>query len=333
MNIQIPANEIIKEQTLEVGNGVSIIYGCNNSGKTTILRVINDVFNAELMESIFRGTESPMPVYIPTNRIIAADINTESTGYRDREDFLNYQRAIYRDYSLHIKKIRDYLLKSGTIFDFLRQRIKNIFDLDIQDLEERHSDGIDNIINIYLSIIWVMLWNQDLSSLTEGEFHRRISRTQLYVMIDEIEMFLHVKIQAKLISSLKEDFKACGFLLTTHSPVMLTRYRDCRVYNIEDGLLTPIDAELYYEDLDNVYETLFFVDELPLAVREDINYLGKVILREAAWDKPRIWSIAEKLKQGYPNVFRKYNKIITKAQYAGEKHDGAQTKARSQNAD
>ena len=138
------------------------------------------------------------------------------------------------------------------------------------------------------------------------------------MLIDEIEMFLHVNIQSKLIGNLRKNFRNCCFILTTHSPLLLTRYRHMAVYNIEDGMLHPIENELYYKDLDMVYEELFFVEELPEQVREVINYLGDVIISRKG-DSQKINTLTQWLEEKYPNLYRKYHKIIVKANYVGEK--------------
>lgn len=77
---------------------------------------------------------------------------------------------------------------------------------------------------------------------------------------------------------------------------------------------------MYYEDLDITYEQLFKVEELPKQVREDINYLGDVIIKRNEAKEEKIRAIVENLREGYPNLFRRYNKIITKAQGIGERN-------------
>ena len=51
MLIQIPQTGVIKKQKFDIGEDVSIIYGYNNSGKTTILKVLDDAFRNRLMEN------------------------------------------------------------------------------------------------------------------------------------------------------------------------------------------------------------------------------------------------------------------------------------------
>lgn len=318
MNILIPETGIVKEQNINIQKDVSIIYGYNNSGKTTFLKVLNKVFYNRLMESYLSDTESEISVFIPTNRVIISEVATEHQVFKDLEEFINDQKDAYSDYGLHLKKIRDYLLKTGWVSDFICKAVKAIFDIDIDDLTVKYSDGIENIINIYLNILWVITWNADVAALDRKQLDRLVLKKGVYVLIDEIEMFLHVNVQAKLINRLKDDFKECSFILTTHSPLLLTRYRKTDVYNMIAGKLIPITEEFYYQDLDAVYEELFFVEELPPQLKEDINYLGEVVLRRIPCDLGRVNSIVNTLEKEYPNIHRKYIKIITKAQYIGE---------------
>lgn len=166
-----------------------------------------------------------------------------------------------------------------------------------------------------------MIWDIELSVMSEKQFKNVISEKQLIILIDEIEMFLHVNIQSKLIKSLKEDFKNCKFVLTTHSPLLLTRYKEANILNIEKGILETVNENLYYEDLDAVYEFMFQVEEIPAEIKEDINYLGDIIMRPRNFDLKKINSIAHKLELEYPNLSRRYNKLVLKAQTIGERND------------
>lgn len=320
MLIQIPETGVIKKQRFDIGKDVSIIYGYNNCGKTTFLKALNDAFQSRLMEQFILGRTGELAIYIPTNRIVVSQNNTDDLRLQDCEEFIHYQRDSYEDYSLHLKRLRDHLLTNQMIHDFICRAIHRIFEIDIKEINSRYSDGIENIINIYLNIIWAITWDLDISCLTEAKFYKLVSQKQIYVMIDEIEMFLHVNIQSKLISSLKTDFASSSFILTTHSPLLLTRYRQCMIYNIKNGRLYEIETDVYYEDLDIIYEQLFEVDELPESVKKDMNYLGNVIMKGKNIDGEKIHDIAERMRKAYPNLYRRYNKIITKAQRIGELH-------------
>jgi len=51
MMVNIDRRGIIKQQNIEFANKFSIIYGYNNSGKTTLLREINLIMYNQLLRS------------------------------------------------------------------------------------------------------------------------------------------------------------------------------------------------------------------------------------------------------------------------------------------
>lgn len=321
MVVQIPEMGVIKKQKFDIGKDVSIIYGYNNCGKTTFLKALDQVFRSRMMEKFLSGEASEIDIYIPTNRIVVSEYSTERPLLKDVEEFIHYQKDSYIDYSLHLKRLRDYLLTNDIVRHFISRVIRNIFELNLEQADTRYSDGIENIINIYLNVIWAMTWDMELTDLTEENFQNLVAQKQVYVLIDEIEMFLHVNIQSKLIASLKEDFPECRFILTTHSPLLLTRYKQCLIYTLKKGRLKEMEDDMYYEDLNIIYEQLFDVDELPVQARKDINFLGKVVMDNDDSDTDKIMSVIRRMRREYPNLCRRYNAVITKAEYIGEKND------------
>lgn len=326
MRIIIEESKVIKTQELDISDEVSIIYGYNNSGKTTILKSINRSLYSSVKKRYFNGQKSDISLYIPTNRVVISDAITEYKGINDLEDLINYEKNMLFEYDLHLKKIRDYLMKYEVIRKYIQDVIKKLFDMQIPIDEKliienkRYSDGIENIINIYINIIWILTWDNNINELDELGLNDILATKKSYILIDEIEMFLHVNIQSKLINSLKDDFKQCGFIFTTHSPLLLTRYRNSKVYNIDNGELNEINQQLFYEDLNRIFEEFFNVDELPDTVKNDINYLGDVIIKKANVNKEKINNIEQMLKKDFPSLYRKYNKTIVKAKYIGDKH-------------
>lgn len=327
MKIKIQENKIIKEQELEINKEVTIIYGYNNSGKTTILREINKSQYKIIKENYFNKQRSDISLYIPTNRVIVNKIKTKYTKMEDLEDVINYEKDMLKDYDLHLKKIRDYLMQYIVVNKYINKIINKLFNIKLPlDEDEKikndikYSDGIENIINIYLNVIWILTWDQDLSELKSEQFEKELKSNKVFIMIDEIEMFLHVNIQSKLINTLKESFQNSSFIFTTHSPLLLTRYKDADVYNIENGKLDKIDESLFYEDLDNIFEAYFEVGEIPDNIKESINYLGDVIMKGSNIDNEKILKIEELLIKDYPNIWKKYNKLIAKAKDVGEKY-------------
>ncbi|MGY2289432.1 AAA family ATPase [Pseudomonas sp. SDO528_S397] len=57
------------------------------------------------------------------------------------------------------------------------------------------------------------------------------------VLVDEIDLHLHPKWQRRLIHQLTETFPNCQFILTTHSPLVISDTKDVLCYVLDDGEL------------------------------------------------------------------------------------------------
>lgn len=317
MKITLPEQGMIKEQEIEISGDVTIIYGRNNCGKTSVLKLMDSFLDRQLIINFFNQSNdesfSQPSLYIPTNRVARSIRWTEIKKFEDIESMINYKRELYTEYDFHLKGIRDYLFKSEYVRKFVKDAVYRIFHIEVSDFDVRYSDGIEDIINIYANIIWILTWDIDYQEMDEEKFQQLVSNCSSYILIDEIEMFLHVSVQSHLIESLTHDFPRCIFVFSTHSPLLLTRYRDTNVYHMKDGVLELICDDLYFKDLDTIYESYFYVKELPDELGNDIRYLGDIVLYQEKPDKMRIKEITLNMQNHYPNLYRKYNTLIIKA--------------------
>ena len=71
------------------------------------------------------------------------------------------------------------------------------------------------------------------------------------VLIDEIDLHLHPKWQRGIIQRLRDTFPNCQFLLTTHSPLVISDAKDVQCYVLNDSELTLLD-NLYGLDANQV---------------------------------------------------------------------------------
>ena len=71
------------------------------------------------------------------------------------------------------------------------------------------------------------------------------------VLIDEVDMHLHPQWQRTLIKRLTNTFSNCQFVLTTHSPLVISDSPDLLVYVLDDGELNPLES-LYGKDVNAV---------------------------------------------------------------------------------
>ncbi len=63
------------------------------------------------------------------------------------------------------------------------------------------------------------------------------------VMIDEVDMHLHPTWQREIIRNLTRTFPNCQFILTTHSPLVISDYPDVLVFALNDGRLDKVPSQ------------------------------------------------------------------------------------------
>ncbi|MFF7061663.1 AAA family ATPase [Pseudomonas sp. NPDC008258] len=71
------------------------------------------------------------------------------------------------------------------------------------------------------------------------------------VLIDEVDMHLHPRWQRSIVQQLGNTFPNCQFILTTHSPLVISDSRDILVYSLDHGVLSQV-ASQYGQDANSV---------------------------------------------------------------------------------
>ncbi|MEA3544531.1 MAG: AAA family ATPase [Thermodesulfobacteriota bacterium] len=71
------------------------------------------------------------------------------------------------------------------------------------------------------------------------------------ILIDEVDLHLHPKWQRSVIARLVQTFPNCQFVLTTHSPLVISDSKEVLCYLLDDGELTVMD-DLYGLDANQV---------------------------------------------------------------------------------
>ena len=91
------------------------------------------------------------------------------------------------------------------------------------------------------------------------------------VLIDEVDLHLHPKWQARILGDLRSSFPAVQFIVTTHAPIVIS--------SVEAGCLRILTSkgvasqgiETYGGNIARVLKTVMGVDERPADVRERFN--------------------------------------------------------------
>jgi predicted ATP-binding protein involved in virulence len=109
------------------------------------------------------------------------------------------------------------------------------------------------------------MMNQSLDNPLEGDG---------IVMIDEVDLHLHPKWQRSLIRQLSETFPNCQFVLTTHSPLVISDAKDVLCYVLNDGELQEHNG-LYGLDANQVLLEVMDTDVRNSDVQQRLNQLLK----------------------------------------------------------
>lgn len=97
------------------------------------------------------------------------------------------------------------------------------------------------------------------------------------VLIDEIDLHLHPKWQRKVIPSLTKTFPNCQFIVTTHSPQVLSEMRKENVFILEDYQIVENTPYTYGKDSNSILYELMDVTKRPEAVQNQIDDCLKLI--------------------------------------------------------
>ena len=197
MVFKLKGNDVIKEQDIEVTELIGI-YGYNNSGKTTILKELDKVIDEENIKCIVNDGEYIRSLFIPTNRVIVRQAHTSSTQIKDIEEFLAYKKDSYNEFDLHLRLIRENLLRNNAVRQVVKNAIIYMFGEDYEfDFDRRQSDGVENIINIYCSIIWLFTWDKDIEDIKYDKQYikviRKICQSCLKILILAVLLYLNMK--------------------------------------------------------------------------------------------------------------------------------------------
>lgn len=124
------------------------------------------------------------------------------------------------------------------------------------------------------------------------------------VMIDEVDLHLHPKWQHDLIDKLVRTFPNVQFILTTHSPLIVSDRADILVYLLDDGNLRSID-NIYGEDANTLLNDIFYVPPRTPEVEETFNGIRRAIShKELESAESQINNIAKKVSSSNTELLK-----------------------------
>lgn len=325
MDVQIK-NEIFGDCKLSFEPGINLIYGYNNKGKTLLLVQIDNYCDSKLYDKSFEYSYS---LLIPTNRIIIKpdSINDsfellEKYAYKKQKKNFICQYNIVDgkiernkvDYRTHLGNIREYLLKNLYIKKMIKDIIKRLFGIKY-NYNSIYSDGVENIINIYLNIIWIALIsnNYTIKNYDNNNIYRMLRNSKMVVLIDEIEAYLHASIIDMFLKNIQEIFTNTIFIFSTHSPLVLSRANAKKKYRLNDGEIVSNEENVYYESTDKINEIDFDVPPWPNELESAMIYIDKCVRNRIKINSKKLKKYI-KLVCNYENIKKDYYRLICLAE-------------------
>jgi predicted ATP-binding protein involved in virulence len=102
------------------------------------------------------------------------------------------------------------------------------------------------------------------------------------VLIDEVELHLHPKWQRDIIPALARTFPNCQFILTTHSPQVISEVKPEGIYILEktdEGIIARRPDSSYGRDSNRILEDLMDTPARPQEIKESLLELFRLIAK------------------------------------------------------
>lgn len=145
-------------------------------------------------------------------------------------------------------------------------------------LVEQLSDGEKKLLTLVCDIARrLTIANPSLENPLEGEG---------IVLIDEIDLHLHPQWQREVIPALLETFPKLQFIVTTHSPQVLSKVKKESIFILEDGKLVKNVPNTYGRNASAILFEIFGVTDRPAEVQDQINRCSQ-LLEEENYDEAK----------------------------------------------
>ncbi|NOR56098.1 MAG: AAA family ATPase [Sulfurovum sp.] len=141
------------------------------------------------------------------------------------------------------------------------------------------------------------------------------------VLIDEIDLHLHPLWQRVIVSKLTEVFSNCQFIISTHSPQVLSHIRAEHIFILQpekDDVSITKPAESYGRSTDRQLEDILGVEARPLKIKEELHQLYALIQEQKLEEAKQLMSELENQIEGREAELVKANVLIKRKEILGK---------------
>lgn len=258
-------NEISRDRTQskELDNIENQLYNLKKK-KEIIEEIIND-----------SETEREIALYHSLAKLTAEIDNKQSeiNQFLIRSDML--AASVIKGFKSQLEHVRK-AIERFTNFKNIRIRRQGMPTMIVEKDDEKLdinqlSQGEKSLLALVGDIARrLVILNPSLDNPLEGEG---------VVMIDEVDLHLHPKWQHDLIDNLVKIFPKVQFILTTHSPHVISDRPDILVYALDGGEITQV-PNVYGEDVNTVLTKVFDVPIRDPKAQKDFDKVSELIYQK-----------------------------------------------------
>lgn len=138
-----------------------------------------------------------------------------------------------------------------------------------------YSDGFRNLIYLIVDLVW------RASQLNPWLPLEALAQQQIgCVTIDEIDLHLHPKWQAKAIGLLQELFPQVQFFITTHSPNVVANFENGSLYIIDDNNIVKQSTKYFGKEINSILRNVLGANDRHIPTQQKIDSLLRLIDEE-----------------------------------------------------
>lgn len=135
-----------------------------------------------------------------------------------------------------------------------------------------YSDGFRNLIYLIFDIIWRASQLNPWLSLNEIS-----EQVKGVVTIDEIDLHLHPKWQAKAINLLQKLFPQVQFFITTHSPTVVANFENGTLYVISNNEVHRHENDYFGKQVNNILRNILGATDRHVPTQRKLDELFRLI--------------------------------------------------------
>ncbi len=152
-----------------------------------------------------------------------------------------------------------------------------------------YSDGFRNLLYLIMDMVWrasqLNPW-MTLEEIMEYVFG--------VVTVDEIDLHLHPRWQAKAICAIQTFFPKVQFFVTTHSPTVVANFENGTLYIIRENEINRRASDYFGKQVNNVIRNVLGASDRHIPTQNKLNELFRLIDQE----KPDLYQpLFEELQQ------------------------------------